>query len=373
MDHNSIYHNNDSTHHSVNVTVIAESFCFLNKCTVEIEELNLTLSVISSTEDRITATNSTDLFVIITNESDIENCSSNTTGSGSLQQPNVWSLFTQIALYCVVIIIAVANITIHFIYKELRTVSGILIMIFCTTISVISCVTIILDMIFYHQINFPSEVRAIICYFQLFNINTYEATKTGLLAHFAYVMYKSYRLLETQENKSLLWKYTSLIFVVPAIISAIVITVDVTVSRNAFETTADRPCFVFLDVSALGEIPLSSIIYYVILFVWLIVQLLLLTIALAFYFLTTKQCCTTSMFRDIRVSVVLLASVEFNLFPVILFSVIQVSEDSRHIIIIILLTITVIKQATLFILFTSSSKVTCHCMKIIASESNNKL
>ena len=92
------YHNNDSTHRSVNVTVIAESFCFINTCTVVMEESNLTLSVSSSTEDRITATNLTNLFV------------------GSLQQPNVRPLFTQIALSCVVIIVAVANITMHFIY-----------------------------------------------------------------------------------------------------------------------------------------------------------------------------------------------------------------------------------------------------------------
>ena len=66
-------------------------------------------------------------------------------------------------------------------------------MILCATISVISSVAIIHAMIFYHQINIPSHIRAIIfCYFQLFNINTYEATKTGIiLAHFAYVMYKS--------------------------------------------------------------------------------------------------------------------------------------------------------------------------------------
>ena len=371
MDHNSIYHNNDLTHRSVNITVIAESFCLLNTCTVMIEELNLTLSVISSTGFRITATNSTNLFVIITNESDIKNCSSNTTGSGSLQQPNVWPLFSQIASFCVVIIFAVANITIHFIYKELRTVSGILIMILCAIISIISCVNIIdITLTFYHQISIQTEVRAtIFCYFQLFNINIYEATKTGLLAHFAYVMYKSYRLLETQENKSLLWKYTLFIFVAPAVISIIIIAVDVTVSRNAFETIAGRPCFVFLDISALGEIPLSSIIYYVILFVWLIVQLSLLTIALVFYFLTTKQCCTTSTFKDIRVSVVLLASVDFNLFPILLFSFIRVSEDNGPIILITLLIITVIKQSTLFILFTSSSKVTCHCMKIIVSKS----
>ena len=360
MDGNLNTYNNDSDSVSVAV-VIAESYCFMNECTIILEKSNVLLNIINNTGDRILAANSTTLFtVIVTNGSGVRNCSSDATKSIML---NVWLYGPPLTFNFIVLIAATATIIIHFIYRELRTVSGILIVILCISISIIECVAITYIMTFYQQVNIPKELCAVI--FNYFNLvilgNIYEASKTTLLAHFAYAMFRSYKLLGDQENeRSLLYKYIAFIIGAPAIIGIIIITVDVTVTRKAFETTSEGQCILFIDPSATEGVQLSLIMFYVIIIIWLILQLLFLVIGLVFYILTTKQCCGTS--RDLRVTLILVATVDVTIFIALFFLIIRVSEGGRLLSIVIIF-VTAAKQVTLLILFLSSSKVMCCYIK----------
>ena len=81
-------------------------------------------------------------------------------------------------------------------------------------------------------------------------INIYVVTRTTILAHFSCVMYRTYRLFKKNENeRSLLLKYIIFIIVVPAIISTVIIVVDVTVDNSTFG--ADGACVYFYDISDL--------------------------------------------------------------------------------------------------------------------------
>ena len=351
---------NDSEY--VSVATIAESYCLRSDCTIVLEESNILLNIINITGDQILVTNATDFrFAIVTNGSNIPDCSSDDTETDDSERMAAWLYATSIVLNFIVLIAAIANITIHFIYKELQTVSGILIIILCVSLSVIECVAIPFLMIRYHQVNIPTGVCAIFFnYLPISVASIYEATKTAILTHFAYIMYRSYRLLsdDPENTRSLLYKYIAFIIGVPAISSIIIIIVDATVSKKAFEATEDRQCFLFTDASATGEIPPSLVIFFVIIIIWLIAQLSLLTTGLVLYFLTTKQCCSRPTTRDLRVAVVLIATVDLAIFIAVLFLVVRVPEGSRTLARLITL-INAIKQVTLFILFASSSKVMC--------------
>ena len=63
-------------------------------------------------------------------------------------------------------------------------------------------------------------------------------------------MYRTYRLFKKNENeRSLLLKYIIFIIVVPAIISTVIIVVDITVDNSTFG--ADGACVYFYDTSDL--------------------------------------------------------------------------------------------------------------------------
>ena len=354
----SMYYNNDPP------VMIRDSYnyCFLNECAIILVESNTSLNIINDTGGWIIATNRTNLFTIFTNGS-IQNCSSDGNENTSHRsRPNVVLYSFEIILYFVVLIVAIANISIHFVYKELRTVSGILIIILCISLNILVTVAIVYAFIIYHQVNIQRDICAII--FSYFDLticgNIYEATKTIILVHFAYTMYRSYRLLGSLENeRNLLCKYIAFIIATPIIIGAIIITVDVTVSRAAFNRP-DGECIPFLDISAgEGSTPISVILNYVILIIWLFVETLLLTVGLILYFLNTKKCCVTSTSRDFRVSTVLVATVDLNIIVFVIFLFVDLSK----VIGILLTAITAIQQAILLILFITSSKVKCCSMK----------
>ena len=130
MDDDKIYYDNDS------VILPLESYCFVNECTIRIKESNVLLNVINNTGDWIIATNTANMFTAFINSSNINsNCSSDSEEATSYQIDT--ALYIIQVIVCIIgIIIGVANISMHLIFKQLQTVSGILIIIF----SVFSCI-----------------------------------------------------------------------------------------------------------------------------------------------------------------------------------------------------------------------------------------
>ena len=179
-----------------------------------------------------------------------------------------------------------------------------------------------------------------------------------VLIHLAYGMFKSYRAMGGEENKrTLLQKYVTFIIVASLISNAIVITVDATINRNAFDTTDEQCLFIFDDFESKERI-LSVILHLAVFLTWIIIQVILVTITFVLYILTTRQCCaTSSTSRDLRVSLVLIATADLSL---IIFATLLLSHTSIGIVVLVPLSMIAIEQFILFALFASSSKV-MHC------------
>ena len=351
MDDDKLYDYNDS------MTIPLGSYCFVNECTIRIEESNVLLNVINNTGDWIIATDTTNLFMILVNDS--INCSSDSDHGTNLYQIDTELYVIRMVVSSSGIIAGVANIVMHLMFKELRTVSGILVIFQCASIFTILMIGGLRTAFYYHHINTPAEVCAV--FFDYLNVvctNIYVVTRATILAHFSYIMYRSYRLLGKIKNeRSLLHKYAAFIVGASAISSIIIIAVDVTLD-NSFEA-GDGQCVYFFDTNNKEGIQLtqSNVAYFVILIIWLLIEISLATIGLVLYFLNTKRCCSaTSTSRDFRVFIVLMTIVDLNTIIFIVLLVVNVPTLIGN---TIIMTVAASEQVTLFVLFASSSKVTC--------------
>ena len=246
----------------------------------------------------------------------------------------------------------------HLVYKELRTVSGILIIILCTIIFIGFLIATLRITISYYQIDGPERICSL--FYMLYNAlarNLYDATKTSVLLHLSYTMYRSYRVMGGRKNeRSLLWRYIAFIIVSSTICAAIIIIVQAN-TDSANMQCGDH----FSDYYREAEqLPIHVIIRFATYLIWLFVQLILIAIILVLYFLTTKQCCaTSSTSRNFRVSVILIATVDLRIIVLITILVLDIPQ---HITPFTTLPFIAVKQFALFNLFATSSKVKCFCM-----------
>ena len=347
----------DEYYYNNSAMIPLESYCFVNECTIRIEESTVLLKVINNIGGWIIATNTTNLFTVLINDS-INNCPSGTDDGTDLYQLDTELFVIRNTIYSVSIIAAIANIGMHLIFKELRTVSGILIIILCISLLINLVRGAIRTMLYYYQVNTPTEICAIAFdYLGIFCINIYQASRTAVLAHFAYTMWRTYKLLSQENERSMLYKY--IIFIVGASIvsSAIVITVDSVVSRNVFDAK-DGQCIYFFDTPNREgvQLSMSNVIYFVILLTWLLMHIILIIIGLVLYFLATKQCCAASTSRNLRISTILMAIVDLNTIIFIVNLVLNMSALTGN---SIQVAAVGVEQVALFILFGSSNKVMC--------------
>ena len=354
MDDDKIYYDNDS------VILPLESYCFVNEHTIRIEESNVLLNVINNTGDWIIATNTANMFTAFINSSNINsNCSSDSEATSHQFKKALYII--QVIVCIIGIIIGVANISMHLIFKQLQTVSGILIIIF----SVFSCIGYLITVthitIYSYHVSIPAKYCTLFGYIYVSTANSYEITRTTVLIHLAYSMYKSYRALGGEENKrTLLRKYITFIIVASLISNAIVITVNATTNRNAFDTT-DEQCPYFFDDLDREERILFVISHLAVLLTWLLIQVILVAIIFVLYILTTKKCCvTSSTSRDLRISIIVITTADLN---IIISIALLLSHTSKHTIPLVPLAIVAIGQLILFVLFASSSKVMNCCTR----------
>ena len=337
------------------VIKLQESYCFVNECTIRIKTSNVVLNVVNSTEDWLLASNATNLFTTGVN-SNMDSCSDDIDTRTNSYQPIGTTLFIiRMIIYSVSIIGAIANISIHLLFKELRTVSGILIIILCASISIgLAIHAIRTATVFYYQIITQVEVCASFIYLLVIDLVIYEATKTAILAHFAYIMYRSYKLLRGQENKrSLLCRYITFIIVASTITSSVIITVDFTVNRRAFATNEEYCSTYWGDDIQLSLYNLFLVVNFLI---WLLVQMILAIIGAVFYILTTRQCCAGSTSRDFRVSIILTVTVDSCM---IVFVALLATHAPTIVSFSILPAAPAIEQVAILVLFMTSSKVKC--------------
>ena len=355
MDDDKMYYYNDS------VILPVQSYCFVNECTIRIKESNVLLNVINNTGDWIMATNTNNMltiFITIFINDSINNCSSDDTEANAYQFDTTLYII-QFISYSIGITAGVVNIIMHLVYKELRTVSGILIIILCTFICIALLIATLSITISYYLIDGPERICSLfyMLYYAL-GRNLYEATKTTILLHLSYTMYRSYRVMGGWTNeRSLLWRYISFIIVSSTVSSAIIIIVEVSTD------SADIQCGNrFSDYYREAEqLPIHVIIRFANYLIWLFVQLILIAIILVLYFLATKQCCvTSSTSRNFRVSVTLIATADLRVSILITLLILDIP---KHIIPLTSLAFIVVEQYALFTLFATSSKVKCFCME----------
>ena len=362
VDDDKLYYYNDSV-----MTSLAESYCFMNECTIRIGESNVLLNVINNTGDWVIATNTTNLFIIFVNDS-INKCSLD--NASNLYQINTVLYIIEFIIIFAGIIAGCANVFMHLMFKELRTASGILIMILCISIFIVLVIDYVRTTIMYRQINTSAEICAVFSYLSVASINIYEATRTAILVHFGYTMYRSYRLLRHKENeRSLLLRYIIFIIGASTVSSTVIIVADVLVHRKAF-VTEDEHCIYFFDTPDREGIQLleSNVIYFVILLIWLLVEIILATIGLILYFLTTRMCCAASTSRDFRIFVIFIATIDLNAIIFVILLIVHVP------VLIVNVTVTAanaIEQFALLVLFATSSKVMCCSTKGGTGQSNS--
>ena len=348
------------------LVTIMEPYCFVNECMIRIRESNVLLNIINNTGDCIIATNLTNLFVIFANNSILHNCSSDTTDQFDTSIYVILNIIFSIA-----IIAALTNVTMHLIFKELRTVAGILIIILCISLSIILIFDAIHVSMIYYGINSQAEICAMCIYIGLISVNINQTTRIGVLAHFAYTMYRSYRLFGVQHNeRSWLCKYITFIIGASAVCSSIIITLDVVVNRKAFDISDDGQCIPFFDTSEQDgiQVSMANVIYFAILLIWLLLKVILATIGIILYFLTTRQCCIAATSRDFRVFIILIVTVDLN---TLIFILLLVTNASTFIFMLVLSISAAIEQLALFVFFASTSKVMCCCMQGRKCHSNS--
>ena len=166
-----------------------------------------------------------------------------------------------------------------------------------------------------------------------------------------------------KNERSLLCRYISFITVASTISAAIVITVEATTNRNTFDLADRQYAYYFRNYYEEGErLPIGVILRFANYLIWLFIQLLLVAIILVLYFLTTKQCCAkSSISRDFRVSIILIATADLN--AVITITLLML-DIPKQIIPSIPFAVVAVEQFALLTLFATSSKVTfCCCME----------
>ena len=333
------------------------SHCFVNECMIRVKGFNELLEVINETEGWTTATNTTNLFtVFVGSGGSAKYCSSDTSTTDAEPYNDTTWYIIQMAVYSVGILVGIGNVSLHLIFREMRTTSGILITILCTSMSVTFVIGALrITIVYYYQVNIPIVVCAIAFDFlPVITISAYEATKTTILVHFAYSMYRSYKVLRPIKNKrSLLHKYIIFISVHSTVTSVIIITFAI---RNGF----DEKCIHFFSTSKNKDVASSKVIVitYVIVLIWMFAKMILALTGLTLYLSIAKRCCaaSTTSCKDFRVPIILTSIVGLS---AILFCVLKLTHTPLVIVYLTISFATVTEQVILFALFMSSSKVAC--------------
>ena len=172
---------------SVEIISLNESqYCYVNQNTIRVSD-NFTSElqdIINKTEHFIISTtiNSTVIFIAPSNGS---GCSEDFDGISK-------GLFTiLIVIYVITILVSIANITLHLVFKELRTMAGVLVLILCSVVIMIIIVSIIF--LTYSFINDGSEdptACVVLTSILFYLILMYQASKLIIQFQFAYFMYR---------------------------------------------------------------------------------------------------------------------------------------------------------------------------------------
>jgi len=327
------------------VLLSEDDYCFVDECTIRINDSNALLNIINNTGDWITATNTTNLFTASSNGT---NCTSNQ----ELDSTNTIYFTTIIAIHCITIFPSLANIILHLVVKELRTVSGKLVIALCVTITVISLITIVQGVFqLLHLANL--ENCNVFKYSTAMMATVYESIKVNILFHFAYLMYQSYKMsTNAKKDKTFLISYFTCDAGVTLLYSVILIAIDQTSDTGAFFVTSDGLCEF--------DNHLDSILsYYLIitLVVLVLAETVLFFIGIVLYYLVSKSFCVAKGQGNIRVIFTLFTTVGLNAIIYVCLKTLNQVQYSYGVAKLGASVATCVEQFTLLIIFLTSNKV----------------
>ena len=188
--------NTDSGTEEMIIWLNSSQYCIVDDSTIRVNLTDTTtlLSIIDSSEDVIMAK-------VVGNDSVIFTAPLN--GSRCMDDNEDGQLSTtlyiiQMILSCITILVAITNITLHLLVKDLCTTSGILIMIICISVVIFTFMSI--GNLTHTYVNTITVACAILINCLHGVLFVYQATKLSILYHFAYLMYQSYKLNGEQEK-----------------------------------------------------------------------------------------------------------------------------------------------------------------------------
>ena len=325
-------------------------YCFVNDNTIRVD-LNTTatlLSIIDSSEEVIMAKAVDNNSVIFTAPLNGSRCMDDNE-DGQLQLSTTLYII-QMILFSNTILVAIANITLHLVVKDLRTISGILIIILCT--SVVGATTMAMGLLTIIHANNISVACAILINLLHGLAIVGEATKLSILYQFAYVMHHSYKLKHKQENmnKSVLI-YIIFIIILSIACHLLALAIDVGVNRRIF-SGMERYCRIEFDYTFV-----YLTVVYVEYAVFIILQCIIFAVGLTLYFLTSKNCRAMKS-TNFRVTMALVATVGIH---TVLLVILIIAEVPYTILIPVTTSGNLAEQVILLIVFLSSKKVLLVC------------
>jgi len=334
---------------SVEVISLNESqYCFVNQNTIRVsDDFTSELQEIVNRTERViisTTTNSTVIFIAPSNGT---RCSSEDNDAFA-----TLIFIVQIIVYSVTIMLALVNIILHFAIKELRTIPGLLIITMC---SVVIAATVVAagSLIYAYSIENENTLACVlivnVVFYLLF---VYQSIKLGILFHFAYLMYKSYKLRpqETANKARVFIKYIIFVMVISTLCLLVAILVDLPISGTVY---SNRRSFCMNTEVAIEDTPIFSIAATGELAVIVILEIIVFSIGLSLYFLVNKSCCSMKSI-NFRVAVTLASTIGIGVTILLVLNVVRLPSN---VFILSITSGTVVEQGILLTLFLTSKKV----------------
>ena len=263
-------------------------------------------------------------------------------------------LFTTLmTIFVIIILVSIANITLHVVFKELRTTAGVLVMMLCSIMIVYAIVSI--TSLTYSFISGGSEnpIACVVLASMLYYVTLiYQANKLVILFQFAYLMYKSYKLQsqDTIDKRCLMIKFVIFILLSSILCYLLAIIIDFAVTGK-FYSQRDSLCygrqFDLDNVSVFRVVSIAEFALFV------IIEIIVFSIGLILYFLVNKSCCET-ISTNFRIAIALSTTIGVSFILLTILHAIEVSADDT---VPVINSGALIEQLLLFLLFLTSSKV----------------
>ena len=341
--------NTDSGTGEMIIWLNSSQYCIVDDGTIRVNLTDTTtlLSIIDSSEDVIMAKAVGNNSVIFTAPLNSSRCMDDNEDD----QLSTTLYMTQMIIYSIIILIAIANITIHLLVKDLRTSSGILVMIMCISVIIFTFMSI--GNTTHTYVDTVTVACAILINCLCGVLFVYQATKLSILYHFAYLMYQSYKLNGEEEKnirKSVL-KYIIFIIGSSFVCFSLALAIDIGVNGRIY-SGLERYCSTEYDHTFLYMTIVNGEFL-----VFIILQFVTFAVGLTLYFLVSKKCCIMKSI-NVRITMALVATLGINIILLISLTLAQVSLT---ILVPVVTSSTLIEQLVLLALFLSSKKVLLVC------------